>query len=153
MKKAIKTFFLIITLSLVTSSCSSDSNSDDSDSKTPKAPEEVLKFEAGDYDILWDDRPFKTTLTKTNDDTLTGRFCANISANTCDDVGPITITRDKNRVFFKFSDNKCRIASSGLPGEFMGNGTINKDNEYIFLINGQDCTGEQKNVPLKLTKI
>lgn len=118
-----------------------------------KAPKTSLKFEEGDYTILWEGAPFKTSLTKVNKNTLTGRFCVNNSIKECKDIGPIIIKRYENNVIFKFSDIKCRVKTTNLPGEFKGNGTIFKDNEYHFIVNGKDCKRTYKNKNVVFIKI
>ena len=146
--KKIALLFLIITVSFLSVNCKNIN-------KTSKiiTLDTSFKFEAGDYNISWEGSPFKTTLTKIDAHTLTGRFCVNNYIDKCKDIGPITITRHENNVIFKFSDIKCRIKATNLPGEFIGNGTITKDNEYHFIVNGEDCKRTYTGKTVILTKI
>lgn len=152
-KKSNKSFFLIIILLFIIISCSGDDSDSDEPITTTETPEVIFKFEAGDYDISWDGSPFKTKLVKEDENTLTGRFCLNNSISNCNDTGPIIITRDENTITFKFSDIICRIVATDLPGEFNGNGAITEDNQYRFVVNGEDCSREYTNSIVTFIKI
>ena len=148
MKNSIKTLFLFLTLSFVFINCNSN---DDAASEDDDTSETLFKFEAGDYDISWAGAPFKTTLTKTDENTLTGVFCVNNSIDNCQDIGPITIIRSENTATFHFSDVVCKI-SEDVPGDFNGTGTITNDNTYRFLVNGEDCKRTYTNNSVIFTK-
>lgn len=147
MKKLIKNALLIFTLSLLTYSCDNEDDEKEItnpvvivDNENSDDQDIVFKFEEGDYNISWEGTPYKTTLTKKDENTLTGQFCLNNSIDNCQEIGPITITRTENTniAVFEFQDTKCRI-SADVPGQFDGNGTITRDNIYSFSVDGDDC--------------
>lgn len=155
MKNVAKALFLIMIVSFITISC----NSKDDDNSPAIITDDVVvvedpifEFEAGNYDISWEGSPFKTTLTKVDENTLTGSFCLNNSINNCEDIGPITITRDENNITFKFNDTACRI-SEDLPGDFNGSGTITSNNVYSVSVSGEDCKRTYTNNRVIFTKI
>jgi len=143
MKRSIKTLLLILTFSfLIFSFNSINKNQVTSQPEPDTRTETLLKFEAGNYNISWNNKyTFKTSLTKLDENTLSGNFCINNKIENCKVLGPITITRDGNNLIFKFFDNISRV-SVDRPGEFDGSGTQTKDNEYSFLVNGEDGSGD-----------
>lgn len=118
-----------------------------------ECPEEIFSLAPGTYRLIWNsttdtNKSFEndeeddtnTTIlssSEENENELNGRFLWKKDTDSPTfDIGPINLIIDGNEVSFTFIETPA-----SCKGEFTGTGTLEKNNEILLNITGNDCDG------------